>query len=654
MTSPTRFQQSFQLPRAEYAESPAAVIEGQSTRLRKRTDGVELLYAKRLPAKITSICFSSAGQGYVTGSADGVVREWATDEARIVREYRHHKGAVWSVAYSPSSSKIASGAWDCSVCLYDRQTGNLLFTLQGHKGPVSAVQFSESDLLLSGSMDGTVRIWNVRSGELVDILHCGSVHGVACVAISPRETLIAEGSYDHTVQFWELTPDCRIRQRIERNLELQARELEQQFQSRDAQKRLRHAKQRGREDKADFFNLQLGSGTTDQPEERTESPLGEQQPRSERVRHKGIVSDLAFTHDGRILASASHDGTVVLTATATFQRMRQLHMLNNTPAWSCNFSTDNSILAVGCGNGAVSFFDDDGTLLLSFAAHKKYVGALAFSSDSLLLASGSEDMCFRLWELLPSHELLQLLKERITQRLRAKERDAAKKEEKRRLERLRREEQRQQKRTEKQADDFLRRMQKQKSRQQKKKKSLSRKDSDYSFTDSEASMFMSAPPRAPETQTDDMSRARIDAIHRLLDHKRELLRTEQMRAGVLEEDEKALAHELSERQHRAIRRLELDEKEKDLGIPAPLRVSADPQQALKMNQIHHRLKELYTRVGRTYRGDTWTYHQLPPLTALDTPRQAQFQEALLRTLRYEAFDPYTLDAMATHVLEDAL
>eukprot|EP00049_Salpingoeca_infusionum_P010642 m.183881 g.183881 ORF g.183881 m.183881 type:complete len:116 (+) comp14704_c0_seq3:2012-2359(+) len=100
--------------------------------------------------------------------------------------------------------------------------------------------------------------------------------------------------------------------------------------------------------------------------------------------------------------------------------------------------------------------------------------------------------------------------------------------------------------------------------------------------------------------------------------------------------------------------VELDEKEKDLGIPAPLRVSADPQQALKMNQIHHRLKELYTRVGRTYRGDTWTYHQLPPLTALDTPRQAQFQEALLRTLRYEAFDPYTLDAMATHVLEDAL
>jgi len=55
---------------------------------------------------------------------------------------------------------------DCAIKVWDVKTGSELFTFRGHTGPVASVSFSpDSQRLASGAYDGTVRIWDVRPLE---------------------------------------------------------------------------------------------------------------------------------------------------------------------------------------------------------------------------------------------------------------------------------------------------------------------------------------------------------------------------------------------------------------------------------------------------------------------------------------------------------
>ena len=79
-------------------------------------------------------------------------------------------------------------------------------TLIAHNGWVYSVSFSpEGQTLASGSDDGTVRLWDVNTGNLLHTLtaHRGSVYSVS---FSPDGRTLASGSFDHTVLLWKLVP----------------------------------------------------------------------------------------------------------------------------------------------------------------------------------------------------------------------------------------------------------------------------------------------------------------------------------------------------------------------------------------------------------------------------------------------------------------
>ncbi len=57
---------------------------------------------------------------------------------------------------------LAGGTQGGSVQILDRSTGALVVSLRGHAGPVNAVSFDPGGrLLVSGSQDGTVRVWSL-------------------------------------------------------------------------------------------------------------------------------------------------------------------------------------------------------------------------------------------------------------------------------------------------------------------------------------------------------------------------------------------------------------------------------------------------------------------------------------------------------------
>ncbi|HEY5006325.1 MAG TPA: hypothetical protein VII61_24400, partial [Ktedonobacteraceae bacterium] len=93
---------------------------------------------------------------------------------------------------------------DNTVRLWNVRSRQCLNVLQGHSNRVRSVAFSaDSTLLASGSEDMAIYIWDVRNGQHLKTLqgHSGLIYAVT---FHPHEMVVASGSYDGTVRVWDI------------------------------------------------------------------------------------------------------------------------------------------------------------------------------------------------------------------------------------------------------------------------------------------------------------------------------------------------------------------------------------------------------------------------------------------------------------------
>ncbi|MCT7962505.1 serine/threonine protein kinase [Laspinema sp. D1] len=115
-----------------------------------------------------------------------------------------HQDGVWSVALSPRGHILVTGSWDNTIKVWNLATGQLLRTLMGHQEAVWSVAVTaDGKTLASGSSDQQIKIWNLRTGQLIHTL-TGHSNWVAAVDLSPNGQLIASGSSDKTIKVWSL------------------------------------------------------------------------------------------------------------------------------------------------------------------------------------------------------------------------------------------------------------------------------------------------------------------------------------------------------------------------------------------------------------------------------------------------------------------
>ena len=111
---------------------------------------------------VWDVAVSRDGKYLATGSKDKSVRVW-TPEGKQVRAIEDLPAEVWTLYFSPDSSRVVCGLRDGQVALLDLKSGKAHTVFRSHKTGIPAIAWSPSGALIcTGSKDGTLRLWKGR------------------------------------------------------------------------------------------------------------------------------------------------------------------------------------------------------------------------------------------------------------------------------------------------------------------------------------------------------------------------------------------------------------------------------------------------------------------------------------------------------------
>ena len=267
--------------------------------------GEQLASLPEHPDSIARVAFSPDGNLVATAAYDGIVRLWDSVTKELIRELTAHGPQDIDVAWDASGERLVTGGSDGTVKIWDANTGDLLHTLDGHSDRIHRVAFSpDGQMVASASWDGTAKLWDAGSGDLLATLAAdgGQVKSVAFNADSSR---LATAHEDGTARLWDLTTGDETQQPV--------------------------------------AALTL-------------------------VGHTGSVWDAAFNPAGDRVATLSWDGTARLWDATTGEELLTLRGENNGPDLA--FSPDGRLLATTSGSGKVHVYATGLNDLLALARER--------------------------------------------------------------------------------------------------------------------------------------------------------------------------------------------------------------------------------------------------------------------------------------------
>jgi WD40 repeat protein len=250
-----------------------------------------------------------------------------------------HRDTIWALTFSPDGTRLASVGEDRAARLWDAATGALLAECRGHTSKVVGAAFRpDGARLVTASSDGTVRQWDAATGREAEAPYDRHTGEVVAAAYSPDGQWVASGGTDRTVRVWRAA---------------------------------------GRQDVAALHG------------------------------HTGAVTGVAFAPDGRRLASASCGRGLSFGGGDDTVRVWDVDPRATLPAlrgharavYPVAFSPDGRWIASGCWDATVRLWDAATGEPCATLPHPGAVLALAFGPDGSWLVSGNVgDDRLRVWD----------------------------------------------------------------------------------------------------------------------------------------------------------------------------------------------------------------------------------------------------------------
>ena len=338
------------------------------TRARELAAGGNAELARSFLSRALPVDMANPERPIVTGAATAIPDILAGDllEAILVG----HSGTVNVARFGPSARLVLTGSYDGSARLWDAGTGALLRVLDRHRGIVTSATFSlDGTRVVTASFDGTAAIWDTASGAAQLSLD-GHADKIWTAGFSPDGDSVVTASADRTARIWDAQTG--------RELQL-----------------LQH----GDEVRSAVFKSDgklVLTASNDKTARVWEAATGAMLTALEG--HTDAVNTAVFNPNGTVVVTASNDKSARIWDVATGRMLRTLAG-HAAAVNTAVFSPDGKSVLTASNDGTAMIWDAaSGERVAVLKGHQNWVTSAVFSPDGTKVLTASIDHTARIWD----------------------------------------------------------------------------------------------------------------------------------------------------------------------------------------------------------------------------------------------------------------